>query len=309
MSNTDRSFGANGLGAQYKDRNPLVAWLQNYMAKTLNQLLRPLIPNLTLRIPHLEPQTALEVRLRQHLGLVARGTKAFEPQYVDVLRALINAGDKVFDVGANIGFYSVLFSCWVGPLGKVLAYEPDPKNVRLLNRNLEFNQCQNTILRDIALGSKSGEGLFSLDTVTGSTGHLGAGPTYGETIFGSGRETVLKVKTSTLDEEVGLWGTPNLIKLDIEGGEFDVLSGGIRLLDGNRPFVVSELNSWNDDGSLGATKGAFATKLLSDHNYVLWDLDSGSRVLGGDVVWMILGIPRERVTEDRIIEVLRKLGN
>jgi FkbM family methyltransferase len=264
------------------------------------------VPNLSFRIQHVEPDTALEVRFREHLGLIARGTRAYEPQYVDVLRALLSPGDKVFDIGANIGFYSVLFSRWVATAGKVVAYEPDSTNFALLKRNLKSNRCENTVVREIALSNQSGEDLFSLDTVTRSTGHLGAGPTYGETIFGRAKETTVRVNTRTLDEEVELWGPPNLIKLDIEGGEFDVLCGGTRLLDSNGPFVISELNSWNDDKSSGRTTASLATELLCDHGYLLWDLDTGSRVVGGDVVWMILGVPRHLLAEDSVGEVLAK---
>ena len=277
------------------------------MTKTLGQLLRPLVPNLSFRIPHVEPETALEIRFREHLGLVARGARAYETRYVDVLRTLVRPGDSVFDIGANIGFYAVLFSRWVGPTGRVFAYEPDPSNLALLRRNLKFNRCENTVVREIALSNKSGVELFSLDTVTRSTGHLGSGPTYGETAFGSARETALSVNTRTVDEEAELWGPPGLLKLDIEGGEFDVLCGSIGLLDLSRPFIVSELNSWNDDESMGRTRASLTTELLCDHGYLLWDLDTGLRVPAGEVVWMVLGVPEQRLAEDPVVKVLQRL--
>jgi FkbM family methyltransferase len=250
----------------------------------------------------------LQVRFREHLGLIARGARAYEPRYVAVLKTLLGPGDRVFDVGANIGFYSVLFSRWVGPAGKVIAYEPDSTNVTLLQRNLESNGCENTVVREIALSDKTGEDQFSLDTVTRSTGHLGPGPTYAETIFGAATETAVTVSTGTLDEEAERWGPPNLIKLDIEGGEFDVLSGGVGLLDRDGPFVVSELNIWNEDESLGATRADLATRLLCDHGYRLWNLDDGSRVLPGDAVWMVLGVRDDRIGEPPVIRVLENLA-
>ncbi len=270
------------------------------MAKTLYQLIRPFVPNLTLKISHLEPHTELKVRLRQHLGLVAKGASRYESNYVKALRGIIASGDTVFDVGANIGFYSVLFSCWVGRAGRVVAYEPDPANVKLLELNVATNKSDNISIRKSALGGKTGSDLFSIDTVTGSTGHLGSGPTYGETIFGKGREQLVSVDVTTLDREAENWGMPDLIKMDVEGGEFDVLCGGLSLLDHGRPLVVSELSGWSD-GISGSHKAAFATQLLSDHDYLLWDLDTGRRVQGGDVVWMILGVPKERAAEERIV--------
>src|ERR1700740_882000 len=109
------------------------------MSVTLRRLLRPLVPNVRLRIRHVEKRKQLEIRFREHLGLFARGAAAFEPQYVKVMRELISAGGTVFDVGANIGFYSVLFSGWVGASGRVAVYEPDPANLELLQRNLVLN--------------------------------------------------------------------------------------------------------------------------------------------------------------------------
>src|SRR4051812_28062579 len=125
------------------------------MNRTIPQLLRPLVPNISVRIRHIEPSTRLQVRFREHLGLIVRGTTGYEPQYVAVFKELVRAGNTVFDVGANIGFYSVLFSRWVGPAGKVLAYEPDPANVKLLQHNLTLNGCRNTDACQLALSERT----------------------------------------------------------------------------------------------------------------------------------------------------------
>lgn len=249
----------------------------------------------------------LNVRLRQHLGLIARGAKAYEPHYVGVFRELASEGDLVFDVGANIGFYSMLFSSWVGKIGKVIAYEPDTANLNLLQSSVTNNKCNNIAVRNIALGSASGRESFSVDTATGSTGHLGSGPTYAETIFGSGKEVLVDVDVSTLDREAEIWGPPRLIKMDVEGGEWDVLSGGISVLERYRPFVVSELSNWHD-ANPGPSKASLATRLLNDCEYSMWNLDTGASVRAGEVAWMILAVPRERLNEDRSVGVLRRLS-
>src|SRR5947207_15803951 len=66
------------------------------VSKSLKQRLRPWVPNCRLRIRHVEPGMSLQVRLREHLGFVARGLSTFEPHYVQVLRSLIKKGDRVF---------------------------------------------------------------------------------------------------------------------------------------------------------------------------------------------------------------------
>ncbi|HXD31056.1 MAG TPA: FkbM family methyltransferase [Pyrinomonadaceae bacterium] len=251
---------------------------------------------------------ALKVRLREHLGFVTRGLASFEPHYVRLLRTLIKEGDCVFDIGANIGVYSVLFSRWVGQSGKVIAYEPDPNNLELLKRNLFMNGCDNTILRELALSTTEGEEFFSRDLFTGSTGHLGRGTTYGEVLFGDGRrEVLLPVKTTTVDHETERYSPPHVIKLDIEGGEFDVLQGSTALLTSHRPLIMSELSRWNDNVPANATKASRAGQLLHDHGYELWDVDNARWLSPEEIVWMVLAIPRERVGEDAIRQVVSDL--
>lgn len=280
------------------------------MNKSLNQLLRPLIPNISVRIRHAEPGAALQVRLRQHLGLVARGAKSYESPYVRALRSIIREGETVFDVGANIGFYTVLFSRWVGPKGRVFAYEPDPDNLSLLHRNLALNDCRNATVREVAMGSAQGDSVFSRDPSTGATGHLGKGVTYGETLFGAGREFLMSVKTETLDAEALASARPDVVKLDIEGGEYEVLRGGSRVLKEERPLVISELSAWADDGAYGKTRAELAVELLQDTGYLILDLDTGREVrAGGARAWMALCIPRERLHEERFAGLGLTVGN
>jgi FkbM family methyltransferase len=209
-------------------------------------------------------------------------------------------GDTVFDVGANIGFYSVLFSRWVGPGGKVICFEPDPDNVSLLRRNLELNGCQNAMVRDVALGKAQEVSVFSRDPTTGATGHLGKGPTYAETIFGTGKEFLIPVRAETLDSEALSLQRPDVIKLDIEGGEYEVLCGGSRVLREERPLVISELSAWADDGAYGKTRAELAIELFRDLGYLILDLDSGDEIGPGEQrAWMVMCIPRDRLLEDR----------
>ncbi len=277
------------------------------MAGTVFKLVRPLVPNLTLKIPHVEPHLELRVRLRQHLSLVARGTKAYENRYVSVLRHLIKEGDTVFDVGANIGFYSVLFSSWVGATGKVVAYEPDRNNLYLLERSLQLNSCRNVVVRELALSKNSGIDLFSLDRATGSTGHLGNGVTFGETLFGKGRTSFIEVDVRTVDDEASSWGFPQVIKLDVEGGEFDVLLGGLKLLEKYRPILISELSVWNESESDAPSHAALATKLLEERDYSIWDIDTGRRISGGGVGWTVLAVPHEKCSDERVVIILNEV--
>ena len=274
------------------------------MARTLQQLLRPLVPNLAIRIRHIESKKTLGVRCREHLGLITRGAKSFEPKYVQALKALVNQGDTIFDVGANIGFYTILFSAWTGEHGRVLAYEPDPWNLEILARNIDRNGCDNTIIRPFGLSKRSGEELFSVDSITRSTGHLGGGPTFGENQFGFGREELITIKTKTLDEEASGFGAPVLIKMDIEGGELDALSGASTLLCRDRPLIASELNGWTKEDPSGTGRARQATRFLADHDYAIIDLDTGALVKPGEAAWMVFAFPKEKEDKAGLRKVL-----
>ena len=270
------------------------------MLRSWPQLLRPWVPNLELRIPHVEQRTRLTVRCREHLGLIVRGAKAYETRYVEALRNVIKPGQTVFDIGANIGFYSVLFSEWVGPNGRVIAYEPDPDNLKLLIQNLELNDCQNVLVRPVALAATCGNEVFSVDQVTHMTGHLGAGATYGATIFGTAKEDLISVPTSTLDDEVRQFGKPEIIKMDIEGGEYEALRGAQALLQTDRPIIVSEMNAWSAQRSTETPIARQTAALLRDHDYSLWNLDSGLEAHPDAIPWMVIAIPKEqRVSSER----------
>jgi len=78
-----------------------------------------------------------------------------ETKELQLLRSIIKEGDTVIDVGANIGFYTLLFRSIVGKKGRVIAFEPEPKNFSLLKKTIDTNKFENVITYQIAVGSKN----------------------------------------------------------------------------------------------------------------------------------------------------------
>lgn len=151
-----------------------------------------------------------------------------EPEVIHVMTRAIAAGDCVVDAGANVGFFTVLMSKLVGERGRVLAVEPDRKNVVKLKKNLDINSCKNVDINDCAIGR--GAGLAPI------FGHADNGQTH---MFGQG-EPVDFVNVETLDSAVSyLPNRPTLIKMDIEGSE----TAAVESLSYRCPCIVSELNS------------------------------------------------------------------
>ena len=246
---------------------------------------RAVLPGAVVRLEHVEPGLSLRVDLRRNVMFWSRGLARFEPEAVRVLRAAVEPGGVAFDVGANVGFFATLLARRIGPGGRVVAVEPDPDNLRLLRRNLEENGLENATVVDCAIGASRGVADFTLDAATGATGRLGQGPTAGELAVGSGRIEVVPTRVETIDALAGELGlTPDLLKIDIEGGEARALAGAARTLEMARPVIVSEV-SGEESGD--------ALELLRRARYDLWDLEAAAPVAEGDRPFMVLAVPAE----------------
>jgi FkbM family methyltransferase len=267
--------------------------------KAVARLARRVLPRTTLTLAHVEPGLSLTVNLRRHVMFWSGGLARFEPFTVAALRAAVRPGDAVFDVGANIGFFSTLLSRLAGPEGRVFAFEPEPENQAMLRANLDANACGNVTLVACALGARPGTATFSLDEATGATGHLGGEPTAGELAVGTGKVRLIETPVETIDGlSDRLGAVPDVIKMDIEGGEIHALAGAADTLARHRPVVLSELTG---------KEGAGVVRLLDEHGYTMWDLESGRPVAPGDHPFMIVAIPTERVGGDRARRVLAAL--
>jgi len=132
---------------------------------------------------------------------------------------LVSPGMVCWDVGANVGFYTLLFAELVGPQGKVFAFEPFPRNVELLRRHVSMNRYQNVRVLAGALGDFDGYTKF--DPGPGaSMGHIAR--------EGSMQVACHKADTLLVAGEVE---APDVIKIDVEGAEADVLRGARRAME------------------------------------------------------------------------------
>ena len=267
--------------------------------KTVARLARRVLPRTTVCLSHVEPDLKLTVNLRRHVMFWSGGLARFEPASVQVLRAAVRPGDVVLDVGANIGFFSTLFSRWVGAEGRVVSVEPEPENLLLLRRNLADNGCGNVNVCDCAVGASGGVASFSIDETTGATGHLGQSATAGEVAVGTGKVQLIETRVATIDELVsGLALAPKVLKMDIEGGELDALEGALRTLSDHRPVVVAELTG---------DRGPAAVEFLGRHGYRMWDLETGLPLGDGPHPFMVVAIAEEGLAGDRARSIQQAL--
>jgi len=165
-----------------------------------------------------------------------------EPETVDWILENFRAGDVLFDIGANVGIYSMLAAAW-NREGTVVAVEPMPANFNRLCQNAVVNQLQNFDPYCLAVADRTGLGTFNFASLLeGSSMHsVGASDAteqFGETVvFRSGIGLV------TLDTLAAVAGAPSLIKIDVDGGEDDVLAGAGGVL--HNPTLRSLLVEFN----------------------------------------------------------------
>jgi FkbM family methyltransferase len=157
----------------------------------------------------------------------------YERENQQLLAAHIRPGDVVLDIGANVGFFTLPASRLVGPTGKVIAFEPLSQNVSLLNRHLELNQATNVSVEVAAVGLESeARELFVGDTSSGS-------------LFpqDSGLQAEV-VRVVSLNDLLDADRLPrvDVIKMDIEGGEYDAIDGMLRLLERDHPTLLIALH-------------------------------------------------------------------
>ena len=146
--------------------------------------------------------------------------------------AVVRPGDTIIEVGANTGTETMGFSDFVGPSGKVIAFEPLPRNLKMLDVNLRLNKTRNVTVLPLALGNKQGTAEFHLPTSTNSgIGYLKPGGGSGDAIT---------VEVETLDNLADRIGPSKLMAMDAEGAELLVLQGGRKYVSRHKPIVILE---------------------------------------------------------------------
>jgi FkbM family methyltransferase len=187
----------------------------------------------------------------------------------------ITSGSVVFDVGANVGFYTLLASSLVGPEGHVYAFEPAPRNLQYLREHLRINRVTNATVIEAAVSHSVGVGLFSHGP-TRAMGHLST-------------EGDVEVKTVTLDDLVYQKHVrpPDYLKIDVEGNEFDVLTGAESTLSTFRPDLFLATH--------GPEVHKRCCELLKSYGYELHSLNE----LGADQTDELFATANGRARETR----------
>jgi FkbM family methyltransferase len=155
---------------------------------------------------------------------------AKEPFTIEWIQQRVGAGDVLYDIGANVGVYSLVAAKKPGGGARVFAFDPSYLNIASLGANIVLNKVEDQITPlPIALSDATGMAIFALRSLEpGSARH-----SLGEEVSDEGstryRQPVMTFRLDDLVDRMGL-PLPNHIKLDVDGGELAVLAGAARTL-------------------------------------------------------------------------------
>jgi FkbM family methyltransferase len=248
-------------------------WLRSRWLEPIRVIpvLGPLLRRLSWKLLPGDSFVWLQVKSGPGTGLYLNLNPRFEQAYIAgehepivqrVLAERVRKGDVVYDVGAHIGFLTLIALRNVGDSGLVYAFEADADNVKALKANLRRNSLESRArIVEAAVWSKPGKVEFARKADTPSFHYDGM---VAQLAGDDNVSTPTSVAAVSLDSFAQDHEPPSLIKLDVEGGEGAVLRGARKTLRAHRPIVLAEIH---DDQSLREVR-----ELLTELGYSLVEL-------------------------------------
>jgi len=184
------------------------------------------------------------------------GTYELEKQ--KYLSTRLRPGMIFYDIGANVGFYTLLAAELVGNGGKVYAFEPLPENLAFLRKHVEMNCYTNVEIFDCAVLNYQGQALMRTEK--------------GPSMASVSDDGSLMVQVCSLDEVVdrGIIDPADAVKVDVEGAELQVLEGGARFFTKYQPLIFLATHSEEVHQA--------CCKLLDEYGYALESIERGKPV-------------------------------
>jgi FkbM family methyltransferase len=177
-----------------------------------------------------------------------------EPDVQKTLQEFLRPGMTMYDIGANIGFFSLLAARLAGESGKIISFEADPEIAARLREHVARNEFPNISVQEMAVWSESRRLPFArADAATSpdlGLGHVDLSTTGGN---------IAEVQGVSLDEFARGAAAPDFIKCDAEGAEVEIFRGARKLLAEKRPIILCEMHSEENRRAL--------TELWSSHGF------------------------------------------
>jgi len=225
----------------------------------------------------------------------------YEPRVTELVQREVEAGDVVLDIGAHVGYYTLIFAQLVGGRGRVFAFEPEPKNFALLESNVRVNGYHNVTLIRKAVSDKTRKVRLCL-----SEDNSGDNRIYDSL---DGRRSV-EVETLSLDDYfAGYQGRIDFIKMDIQGAEPAALRGMAGLLAKNAEVkLITEF--WPLGLKLSGVEPETYLRLLVDRGFTLSNIDEQqNKIVSTSIPELLTQYTPERSNQTNLLCVITKSGN
>jgi FkbM family methyltransferase len=239
--------------------------------------------------------TVVRMALGSDISLPLFTLGQFEPNICRIVRPLLREGDTFVDIGANEGLYTLLAAEAVGEAGLVVAVEPSPRELRRLRRNIASNGVGGrVVVVDQAMSSDSGWTDFAI----AGAAHAGQNAFADRFDHRAELTETRATATMTLDMLADRLAprTPDFIKIDVEGAEFDILCGADWVVEEARPIWAIEI------GRTDAKADMRVVERLERAGYTLFAVDDaigGAVRPSGVVAWAnvenIIAVPTEQI--------------
>ncbi len=205
-----------GLGVQHA----LQLWLLRHVAAT------------TIEVDGVEPLPMFLEPTDRVVTPRMIGERVWEPKETYWFVESLREGDTVVDVGANVGYYTLIAASLVGPEGRVYAFEPDPRSFSLLERNVRLNGFSNVVLERKAVADQAGTLRLYL-----APENKGDHRIYAPS---DEQRDWIEVEAITLDDYFGERAAEvDLVKIDTQGAELSILRGMSRILESSERLVLA----------------------------------------------------------------------
>jgi len=211
------------------------------------------------------------------LGLSIFGV--YEPLETELVKKEVKKGDVVLDIGANIGYYTLILARLVGDGGKVFAFEPDPTNFALLRKNVEANGYNNVALVQKAVSNQTGKTRLYLNPDKAADHRIYES--------GDGRQSIVIEAVRLDDYFKNFNGKIDFIKMDVQGAEGRVIQGMLNLLKKNHNVKIAMEFAPNSLQKSG-TAPADCLNLLTGLGFNLFEIaEQEKEIRPVDIPWLL----------------------
>jgi FkbM family methyltransferase len=217
-----------------------------------------------------------KIYLDENDSLFLSSSILHEKTIVNLVKNEIKKGDVVIDIGAHIGYYTVLFAKLVGPEGKVFAFEASPTNFEVLKKNVSVNGYQNVILNNKAVSDKNGKLTLYITGRTSTENFLFKPENF---IDSSKIKNTIEIDSITLDNYFqDFKGEINFLKMDISGAEPRVIKGMNSILNKNTSLKIQQ-EWWPNAIRTHGFEPDSHLKLLTQMGYKIYEIDGTNNKL------------------------------